>query len=176
MLMLYLSLLEEDERDEFSKIYQENHLKMYHVALSTLKHKEDAENAVHDAFISLAENFKRYRGLDDVKITSLCNVIVRNKAIDIIRKRTNRAESSLEEEWMSPADVEVESVIIDLENQEEIQKMLESLDERTKLILILKYFHDYKNGEIAKILNLSKRAVEMRLHRVKQQFRENENR
>lgn len=172
MLLFYLSLLEEDERDDFARAYHNNYLKMYHVALGMLKHKEDAENAVHDAFVSLATNFKKYRELDDERMMSLCNVIVRNKGLDILRKRTSHGECELENFAEAASKDNVEELILSHEQHDEVVHILEGLDEEAKLVLILKYFHDYKNGEIAKILNISKRAVEMRLHRAKQKIRE----
>ena len=172
MLLFYLSLLEEDERDDFARTYHHNYLKMYHIALGMLKHKEDAENAVHDAFVSLAKNFKKYRNLDDERMMSLCNVIVRNKGLDILRKRTSHGECNLESFEEAASEENVEALILNSEQHDELVTILEGLDEESKLVLILKYFHDYKNGEIAKTLNISKRAVEMRLHRAKKKLRE----
>lgn len=54
--MLYLLLLAtEEDREFFQKIYEENYLKMYHVALGMLRQPSEAENAVHEAFLALAE-------------------------------------------------------------------------------------------------------------------------
>ena len=59
--MLLVSLLQtEREREQFRGIYKDNYLKMYHIALGYLKQQEDAENAVQDAFLALAENFEKY--------------------------------------------------------------------------------------------------------------------
>lgn len=43
---------------------------MYHVAFRILKHQMDAENAVHEAFLKLAEHFGRYQKWDKKEINS----------------------------------------------------------------------------------------------------------
>ncbi len=48
----------EEDRNKFREIYEENYLKMYHVALGMIKNQADAENVVQEAFLSLAENLK----------------------------------------------------------------------------------------------------------------------
>ena len=51
MLTLYLSEIREtSEKDKFIKIYQTYEQKMFSVAYKILRHKENAEDAVHDAF------------------------------------------------------------------------------------------------------------------------------
>ena len=57
--MICLSVIAtEEERDKFRKIYEENYLKMYHVALGMLKNQPDAENAVQEAFLCRQKNLK----------------------------------------------------------------------------------------------------------------------
>ena len=63
-MLIYISMLEtEAEKQSFEKIYRENYLTMYHIALGILKSQADAENAVHEAFLKLAEKFEKYSHL-----------------------------------------------------------------------------------------------------------------
>ena len=95
--LLYLSMLEtEQDRDRFQKIYEENHLKMYHVVIGILKQQANGENAVHEAFLALAEGFERYAHLKDSEMTGLCITIAKNKAIDILRVKNRYSEADLE--------------------------------------------------------------------------------
>ncbi len=95
--LLYLSMLEtEQDRDRFQKIYEENHLKMYHVVIGILKQQANGENAVHEAFLALAEGFERYAHLKDSEMTGLCITIAKNKAIDILRVKNRYSETDLE--------------------------------------------------------------------------------
>ena len=62
----------EEDRNKFREIYEENYLKMYHVALGMIKNQADAENAVQEAFLSLAEKFEKYLHLSGSEMTGLC--------------------------------------------------------------------------------------------------------
>ena len=71
----------------FQKIYDENYLRMYHVAFGILKNQADAENAVSEAFLSIAENHKKYFKISGSKMPGLCVTIVKHKSIDILRRQ-----------------------------------------------------------------------------------------
>lgn len=59
--MIYFMLLEtEEDRKKFQEIYEDNYLKMYHVARAMGQNQTDAENEVHNSFLSLAEKFTKY--------------------------------------------------------------------------------------------------------------------
>ena len=47
-----------EQKSPFQKIYEENYMKMYHIAFGILKHRMEAENAVQEAFDSIAKNYK----------------------------------------------------------------------------------------------------------------------
>lgn len=55
-----------------------------------------AENAVHEAFLSLAENFQKYSYISGRQMDNFCVSIVKNKSIDSIRKRNHYSEDELE--------------------------------------------------------------------------------
>ena len=98
--MLYgLSLLEtEEQKDRFVEIYNRNRNRMYHIAFRFLGQKEETENAVHDAFMKLADHFGRYERLSEREMDALCITIVKNTAADLLEKR--KKEILLEPENM----------------------------------------------------------------------------
>lgn len=173
--MIYLGLLEtEEDREQFQSIYEENYLKMYHVALGMLQDKSEAENAVHEAFLSLAERFEKYSHLSGREMAGFCVSIVKNKAIDMIRKARHYSEEELEnlilyqpEEVTNP-----EKITEKNEQQQFIQNALQQISEVFRETLILKYYYDLNNREIARLQKVSVKTVEMRLYRGKQKLRE----
>ena len=61
-MLLYLSMLETpEERDLFEEIYTEYMQLMYKVAFRILRNESDSEDAVHQAFLSVIENFNKYK-------------------------------------------------------------------------------------------------------------------
>lgn len=62
-----------------------------------------------------------------------------------------------------------------IESKEEfnqLHRIMEQLPEVLKITLDLKYFYDYSNKEISKILNIPVKTVEMRLYRAKIRLKE----
>ena len=72
MLLLISGFGDETRKLEFEQIYEQNYRTMYYVALKILKNKEEAEDAVHSAFVKLAEKYDTYRHLTPQEMTSLC--------------------------------------------------------------------------------------------------------
>ena len=58
------------------------------------------------------------------------------------------------------------------EEYERLHRIMAQLPEVLKVTLDLKYFYDYSNKEISKILNIPVKTVEMRLYRAKIKMRE----
>ena len=59
-MLVYLSLIESDEdKSKFEKIYERYKGLMFYTAMQILNHKQDAEDAVHQAFVSIIENLDK---------------------------------------------------------------------------------------------------------------------
>lgn len=172
--MVYLLLLEtERDREQFQAVYEENYLKMYHIVLGILKQKADAENAVHEAFLTLAENFGKYSHLTGSKMTVFCITIAKNKAIDILRKQKHYSAAELEDLILydERAEANPENAQAASEESDRIRKALKNISHVLQEALVLKYYYGMSNREIAKMQGVSKKAVEMRLYRGKQKLK-----
>ena len=172
--MIYFMLLEtEEDRKKFREIYERNYLKMYHVARSMGQNQTDAENAVHDSFLSLAENFTKYSHLLCSEMTGLCVSIVKNKVLDSIRRANRYSEAQLEDIILYDETPEHDAPHM-AELQERaafVHKAMGEISEILRETLTLKYYYQLSNKEIAGIQGVSVKAVEMRLFRGKKKFR-----
>ena len=173
--MIYLSAIPtEDDKQKFREIYEENYLKMYHVALGMIKNQAEAENAVQEAFLSLAEKFEKYLHLSGSEMTGLCVSIVKNKIIDSIRRAKHYSEEELEnlvifdecQEHDAPFMAEQE------EEREFTHKALKEIPDVFREAMILKYCYGMDNRAIAKIQGVSVKTAEMRIFRGKVKFKE----
>ena len=173
--MIYLSLLEtEEDKRYFKEIYENNYLKMYHVALGILHDKSEAENAVHEAFLSLAEKFQKYSHISGRKMDNFCVSIVKNKAIDSIRRSRHYTEEEIEDLklYQDEKMVNPENILLSEETKGMIKKALEQISEVFRETLVLKFVYELSNAEIAYIQGVSKKTVVMRIYRGKQMLRE----
>ena len=65
---------------------------------------------------------------------------------------------------------EPEAALVDMEFTEEVQRQLNALNEKDRAVLVLRYWHEYKEKEIGQILSISTGAVKSRLHRARQRM------
>ena len=84
-MLIYLQTIEtEEDKSKFEDIYREYRGLMYYIAYRRLHHEQDAEDAVHHAFMKIAENIKI---IDPVspKTKQLVVTIVDNRVTDMLR-------------------------------------------------------------------------------------------
>ena len=63
-MMIYLQMIETpEEKSKFEQLYLEYRGLMFHVAYDILHNEHDAEDAVHQAFVKIAENIKKSMNL-----------------------------------------------------------------------------------------------------------------
>ncbi|MBU5255266.1 RNA polymerase sigma factor [Tissierella praeacuta] len=98
LLTLYLSMLDnEQERKKMTDLYKEHKYVLLRYAIKITCNQSMAEDAVHNAFISIIEKKEKYLKLDCMYFRRSAVIIVRNKCIDILRKQKPFANKSIEE-------------------------------------------------------------------------------
>lgn len=174
-MLIFLSMLDsEEERQIFQKIYEDNYRKMYYVARKIVNGHEMAEDAVQEAFCKLAKHFQRYEGLSGKKMEALCITIAKHQAVDLLREAKHMADADVETLLLYRPDEEhfLEELIEQRDLSLKIKQALEMLPEILKLTLELKYYQELNNREIARLLQLPVKTVEMRLYRGRKKLEE----
>ena len=166
VVMIYLSAIESpEEKVKFEALYDKYRGFMLKVASRVLRGDQDAEDAVHNAFMSLAKNMKLVPELDSLKLRGFLYIVTENKAIDILRERKRR---ELEE----PLD-EGQPLYAPLDGEEQdLAWCISRLPPRYQEVILLKYSHGYTTREIASILGISFNAASKLDQRAKAKLRE----
>lgn len=163
MLMIYLQMLDTpEEKIRFEEIYLKYRGVMYHVAEGVLHNGQDAEDAVHNAFLRIIKRFSRFQETPVKDLAPQVIVIARNEAISLQRKRKDTA---LLEEWDSFAET-AESV----SDYHTLVETFTRLPQTYRAALEMKLL-GYSDGEIAAKLGLTKTAVSTRVSRGRQLLR-----
>ncbi|MBD5152906.1 MAG: sigma-70 family RNA polymerase sigma factor [Oscillibacter sp.] len=164
--MIYLSAIESpEEKIKFEKLYYKYRGFMLKVASRVLRGEQDAEDAVHNAFLSLAKNMKLVPELDSLKLRGFLYVITENKAIDILRERKRRdVEEPLDEDQPLYAFVDDED--------RDLAWCISQLPPRYQEIILLKYSHGYSTREAASLLGISFSAASKLDQRAKARLKE----
>lgn len=165
MLICYLQMLDTpEEKIRFEQIYLKYRGLMYHVADGILHDRQDAEDAVHNAFLRVIKKFSRFQNTPAKDLAPQIVVIARNEAISLLRKRKDKYPL---EDWEGFA-----------ETTEEISSYHALVDTFTRLpqtyraAMEMKLLLGYSDGEIAAKLGLSKKAVSVRISRGRQLLRD----
>ena len=95
MLPFYLQLLEtEGEKQKFERLYERYRRLMHWIAVGILQDEHLAEDAVHEAFLRILQNFD---GIDEIlspKTRNFVVIVVRNTSLNL-RKKQKREDENL---------------------------------------------------------------------------------
>ena len=156
MLSFYLSLIETDEeKSKFEIVYIKHRKVMMLEALKYLDEKH-AEDAVHTAFVKIADNIKKIDDPADVKTRNFVVIITRNTALDMLKKLGRETELS--------------EKLAKTEQTTFTDSPLEKLPKTYRDVLVLHYSYGYSVPETAKLLGLSRDATYKRIERAKQEL------
>lgn len=165
MINIYLSVLETaEDKEQFGDLYIKYKQKMYAVAYSILHNVEDSEDAVHEAFVAIANNFEKIKNFSCQEKERYIVIIVRNVSINIYRKNKKNSEHLTELNDNQPT-VNI-NFFEDIDRDALIQT-ISNLPLIYKDILFLYYVNQYTTKEISKMLNISMDTVWKRIERAK---------
>ena len=171
MLSTYLSMVEtEEEKSLVEKLYNTYEQKMYFVAYSVLQNVQDAEDAVHEAFIRIIKNVSAYDFDFSDKTQALVCTIVRRIALDKCTKNVKRQEKEV------PFDEKSDTLAFpDTSAAEygELVQIIGRLPFEEKETLILRYVIGYTAEQTAKLLGVSVETVYKRRKRAIEILKEN---
>jgi RNA polymerase sigma factor, sigma-70 family len=174
MLMIYLSMLDDErEQQQLTMYYNEYSKYCIHLATLVLGNESWAEDAVHEAFLSIMYHKEKYFALDSRDFRKKLVIIVKNKCIDILRKNKRISAEPFEDFEYSISSDEP-PVDIQVINKEEFQRMadyLSQIDEVSRLVLILKYTEGLSYKEIGEELGMTPKHVDTRIYRAKEKLR-----
>lgn len=167
MISAALAILEsEEQRNELSEIYEKNMKTFYSIALSNLHNKQDAEDAIQEAFLSVAKNPDTFFDIPQEKRVSYMNVIIRNISYRIWNKKQKAEDNQVElNNSIADESVSVEEKISSEYSCEEIYGFIHTLPEAAKAALYLKMHFDMKYSDIAEELGISEETVKKRIAR-----------
>lgn len=169
ILLAFMLIIEnDDERDKITKIYKLYSGTMLYVANSILHNIHNAEDAVSEAFLKIIKNLKKINPIDCSRTRRFIIIIVRNVALDILRKQRQSQTIPLEDynENLAYDELNYNNVTAK-EACDKIIACINRLNKNYSDILNLKIEFDYSNEEIGKILGISTGNVKMRLSRAR---------
>ena len=152
-------------------LYDRHATAAFGLAVRMIRDRETAEEIVQDAFASFWRSARSYDASVSAPRTWILS-IVRNRAIDRIRARRSRpAPAPLEEAWMLPASVDVQSEVQASIEGRALRASVAALPAAQRRTLEQAYFGGYSFVEIAQSMGVSVGTVKSRARLAIQRLR-----
>ncbi len=158
--------------EAFTKLVEEHQTHVYNLCYRMLGEPEAAEDAAQETFLRAYQNLHRYDRNRPFATWLLS--IGAHYCIDRLRRRKlsvfsideeNEDGTSFEIRDAASPDPEAESV--KREDRDRLHILLKDLDPTDRAAIIMRYWYDASEIEIAEALNLTVSAVKSRLHRAR---------
>lgn len=176
MLAFYISLVDDREQQRVLETVYNNYKKqMLCMAMSVLKNREDAEDAVHNVFLTIAQ-----RQMDTVcqikNTVDLRNYVLKatkNVCLNMLRSRKKIADLSEEElhglgnTRAVLSDADFWHLICSRAEAEQVTKAIKTLPDIYQWVLYYHFVLELTVPQIAKASDLKAKTVETRLYRGK---------
>ena len=125
-----------------------------------------AEDLTEDTFVKLIARRPRFSGKSTFK--TWLYAIGRNVALDFLRKNAKLPTVSAEEAMTLIADeADVARQYLCSERKLQVHKALKQLNDEYRQVLVLVYFEDFQNDQVASIMGKSKKQIENLVYRAK---------
>ena len=166
--------------DLFSDLYSEYNHRIHAIALNIVGDKHEAEDVAQDTFIKIYRSLSKFRGLDREEIIPLVAIYTKNTALDHLRKRKRQIQTvdlgfddDGGEKELEPAsqDIGPEELVLTRERAMSVAEAIDSLPEKQRHVIILRYRYDMTEKEIARVMSTTESAVSSCVDRAKKTLR-----
>jgi len=163
-----------EDKEAFEELVRRHQHRVFAVAGGILRRREDVEDISQQVFLKAYFSLKRFD--QRAAFSTWLYKITVNECWDLLRKKKVRPlvyESDMSEEQarQAMASEEKNSQVPDISDRlaarQRVEQLLEGLEERDRLMLILKEVEGFAVQEIAEVLDLNANTVKVRLFRAR---------
>ena len=166
-----------EDKEAFEELVRRHQARVFAVAGGILRNKEDVEDIAQQVFLKAYFSLKRFD--QRAAFSTWLYKITVNECWDLLRKRKVRPllyEADLSEEQArqygasEEREEQAQDVSVRLEKKQQLERLLECLEERDRMMLVLKEVQGFSVEEIAEILGINGNTVKVRLFRARQRI------
>lgn len=166
-----------EDKEAFEELIRRHRQRVFAVAGGILRKREDVEDIAQQVFVKAYFALKRFD--QRAAFSTWLYKITVNECWDLLRKKKVRPlvyESDLSEEQARQVISSAEKknggpdVSERLEARQRVERLLAGLEDRDRLMLILKEVEGFSIEEIAEVLDLNANTVKVRLFRARRRI------
>lgn len=154
-----LTRMAKGDLEALSTLYQQTKSALYGFALSILRHPQDAEDILQEAYLHIYQNAARYQ--PGTKPLAWMFTITRNLALMKLRQQTHQMDFT-EEQWENYF---TDTMAFTSEDRMVLSALLHHLSSEERQIVVLHAISGFKHREIAALLKLPLPTVLSKYHR-----------
>lgn len=164
-MLIYLQAISSaDEQEKFTQLYERYRGLMFYQAHRILPETQDAEDAVHQAFLSILEHLDKITDVDCPKTRAYVVIIAESRAIDILRSRKRLISAEDCTELPAPE--------ILMDSGSDLARAMTRLPARYREALLLRFDMGYTTKELSALFGMNRAAVQKLLWRAKDALRQ----
>lgn len=165
MLMFYLQLLEtEEDRQLFALLYEAHKKQMQYVANLVLRNDSLSEDAVHNAFVGIANNMDALRNRSKEDVKNYLLKAAQNAAINLSKREKKQEDYfiNLDDE---PVEDSMLEALCEKLNRERIVASIMQISEPYNTVLYCHFVLEMEQKKIASVLQRKPDTVRQQLSR-----------
>ena len=146
----------------FGKVIEQYSQGLYWQIRRMVFNHDDANDILQNTFLKAWSNIDNFRG--SAKLSTWLYKIAINESITFINKERARNEASIDDDSFLLNNIESDQYFDGDEAQEKLQRAINSLPEKQRLVFNMRYYDEMKYEDMSEILGTSVGALKASYH------------
>ncbi len=168
MFLLLLGTLEDTERELIGRLYSDYSKRVKKLAIHILRDDIYADDAVNDTFLKVIKYKEKFLGVSEDERVRLIIICTRSVCFNIYNRGKKLRFESLESfntddekgtRMDIPDSVDLSKLLVNEETVLLLKRSVDRLNAPSREMIILKYYYDMKNTEIADFYGMNPSTV-----------------
>lgn len=154
----------------FEQLVAEHHARIARLVRRLLGWSSDADDVVQEVFLAALDAWPKFRGASQASTwltqIALNKCRTHGRRAGLVRRAFERLKDLAQDRSAPPAS----AATLDQELNDQVRQAVQSLPPRDREVLVLHYLEELPVAEIAKLLELKRGTVEVRLSRARKRL------
>lgn len=157
------------DKQAYAQIINKYKNPLYGTILRMTRNPHDAQDLVQEAFIKVYQQLEKYNGTGSFS-SWLYRVAINHCMDEFRKKRYQMKQSEIDEETVVDQNYP-EVVFLKKERSRQLERLIATLPEDERLIILLRYINELSYDEISEMVDIPLSTVRNKLHRAKKKMR-----